>query len=135
MVATHGVAADQISPAYKAVILLTCMQLLGNVMPSIRGGYQELHYSYAWAALASLLVIFGLMHIGGGSPNIALFLAVIYGPLAFLMLADMGLICFQRPYLLKGWANLRGTAKLLVPQASNAFVAQLAISWCLFCRL
>lgn len=126
MVATHGVTASQIFPAYETVIFLTCLQLLGNVMPSIRGGYQELHYSYAWAASASLVVIFALMQLNGGQSSIAIFLAATYGPLPLLMLADMALICFQRPYLLAGRANFSGTGKLLAPQASNAFVAQLA---------
>lgn len=126
MVATHGVAASEMFPAYAVVIFLTCMQLLGNVMPSIRGGYQELHYSYAWAASASLVVILGLTQLRGGQSGIAVFLAVIYGPLPLLMLADMALICFQRPYLLVGRTNFTGTGKLLAPQASNAFVAQLA---------
>jgi O-antigen/teichoic acid export membrane protein len=126
MVATHGVAADQIFTAYQAVILITCLQLLGNVMPSIRGGYQELHYSFAWAGLASLLVLGGLRYIADGKPSIVVFLTTIYAPLAMLMLADMALICVQRPYLLRGRANLVQTRRMLAPQASNALAAQFA---------
>jgi len=124
MVATHGVPAGQILSAYQAVIIVTSFQLLGSVMPSIRGGYQELHYSYTWACLASVMVITILHQAAADSLSISTFLIAIYGPLALLMLIDMIWIVIQRPYLLRGRAPLLQTGRLLAPQAGNALAAQ-----------
>ncbi len=124
LVAIHGVAPGQIFSAYKAVVLLTCFQLIGSVAPSIRGGYQELHYSYTWAAIANLMVMVGLFHFTSGTSTIVTFLITIYGPLTALMLIDMVLISIQRPYLVRGGVQLVQTGKRLAPQAGNALAAQ-----------
>ncbi len=126
MVATHGIATSQIFMAYVTVVLITGFQLVGNVMPSIRGGYQELHYSYAWAGLASLAVMVGLYWFSHSRATITSFLLTIYAPLALFMLADMALICLQRPYLLRGRSDIVKTGRLLAPQAGNALAAQLS---------
>lgn len=124
MIGVHDVVSTEILHAYEAVILVTCLQLISGLVPSIRSGYQELHYSYGWAIAASCVVMTGLFHISAGKPTISVFLLVIYLPLTLFLLADAGLIALQRPYLLRGKAQFVKTARLLAPQASNAMVAQ-----------
>jgi O-antigen/teichoic acid export membrane protein len=126
MVATRHVSPEEIVAGYRTVVLLTAAQLVTSIMPSIRGGYQELHYSYLWAGLASLLVMTGLYYVAGHQPSVAAFLIVIYGPLVLAMLSDAALICIQRPYLLRGCGDLRRTGKILAPQATNALAGQFA---------
>jgi O-antigen/teichoic acid export membrane protein len=53
-----------------------------------------------------------------------MFLIVIYGPLVVTMLADIVLICVQRPYLLRGHSDMWRTGKMLAPQATNAVAGQ-----------
>ena len=124
MIAVRHIQSGEIFAAYYTVVLVTCVQLLGSIMPSIRSGFQELHYSFMWASAASILVILGLLHIASNQSTISTFLIVIYAPLAAFMLVDMGLICLQRPYLLQGEAQFIKTGKVLAPQAANAMAAQ-----------
>lgn len=126
LVGARGIADGEIATAFTMVVLTTCAQFIGAIMPSIRSGYQELHYSFVWATLASLTVLSGLLFGRTGQPNIATFVLVIYLPLAICMILDMLLIVRERPYLVQGQPELRKTAALLAPQAKNALAGQLS---------
>jgi O-antigen/teichoic acid export membrane protein len=126
MVAVHGIASEEIFFAYVAVVATASFQLTCSIMPAIRSGFQELHYSYVWATISSILVMLGLFYLSSGKPTIAAFILIIYTPPAAMALLDMGLLCFQRPYLLQGRADFLETAKRLAPQATNALVGQFA---------
>lgn len=124
MVATHGIPAHEIAAGYHAVVILTGISLIGSVIPSIRSGYQELHYTYLWSGLSWLVVLAGLFFAVTRQPTVATFLLVMYGPITCVLLADAVLLCIQRPYLLRGRANMWRTGKMLAPQATNAVAGQ-----------
>jgi O-antigen/teichoic acid export membrane protein len=93
-------------------------------MPAIRGGYQELHYTYLWSSLANVVVMAALLWVSSGTPGIATFFLALSGPLLMAMLLDASLLSWQRPFLVRGRASLALILKELGPNAANVLAAQ-----------
>lgn len=126
MIALHGIPPREIVWAYYTIVITNAFQIFGGIMPAIRGGYQELHYSYVWTFIASLIAATGLFVISHGTPTVSAFFIVLYGPSATMMIFDMGLLFLQRPFLLSGKVQFGEAALKLAPQALNALAGQFA---------
>lgn len=124
LIAVHGVATAEVTAAYTAAVIVTGLQFSTSIIPAIRSGYQELHYTYVWSSIASVAVGLSLLHISSGKPTIAVFVLVLYVPLSVLMLVDAVVITFQKPYLAKGRPDLGKAARILLPHAANALATQ-----------
>ena len=126
MIAGGPALSAEVDPAYFVIVFVQSASLLLSLVPAIRSGYQELHYSYAWSSIANICVIGLLLWITNGAPTISIFLVALYGPLLVVALLDAGLILWQRPYLAGGRANLWRTAGELGPNAGNVLAAQVS---------
>lgn len=119
------VSPDELRVAYFASVILSAAQLFTSITPSLRSGYQELYRPSICAALASgLFVLPGLFYVGHHPVTMAAFIVIVYFPLVFLLLGDLVILFFQRPYLRHGPVDFRLAAGEIVTPSGNALALQ-----------
>lgn len=124
LVAGGEVLSAEVNAGYYVVVIMQSASLFLSLVPAIRSGYQELHYSYIWSSVANLCAIGLLLLITEGEPTISIFFAALYGPILAVTVLDAMLIVWQRPYLVGGRPDLLRTARELGPHAANALAVQ-----------
>ena len=124
--ASERVSPQEIRTAYYVAAMLSAAQLFVSIESSIRSGYQELYRSSVCAAIASIaFVLPGLVYVGLHQVSITVFMSIIYLPLVLLLLADLMILFFQRPYLVCGRFRFLSTAAKILPSSVNALAFQI----------
>ena len=125
---SRNVSESEIRTSFQFVAVLVPAQVAVSVMAAIRSGYQELHISYLWAALANIAILLLLFISRHSQATIWQFFYILYLPLTVCMFCDLGLLILQRPYLLGGRLNFGPTLRLLgTDVAMNGIGMQLSV--------
>jgi O-antigen/teichoic acid export membrane protein len=112
--------------AYFTAVGLSCLSLFVAVQPAIRSGYQEIHRTSLLSAAANIIAMVLLFANTGHFVSIAIFMAILYGPIIFLLAADIVVLFHQRPYLLARPVNFGRTFNTLIRHSSSASAIQVA---------
>ena len=121
-----GVGHRELWYAYVTATCLNGMMLVVVMQPSLRSGYQQLHYTNIWAAFSNVWVVALLLYFQHAPIGIVGFNLIANGPLIPLLLLDLGLLLWQRPYLVEGKPRLSKVKGLILNQSLNALVVQMS---------
>ena len=125
--AASTISHAELWSAYLAAIAIACCMLIVVMQPAIRSGYQQLHYANLWAVAANLITVALLLTVGrSGTPDIGSFNLMANGPIIPVLLLDLALLFWQRPYLLRGRIHFDSVRDMILHQSTNALAVQVA---------
>jgi O-antigen/teichoic acid export membrane protein len=119
-----GVGHRELWGAYVTAICLNGMMLVVVMQPSLRSGYQQLHYTNVWAIVSNVWIVAMLVYFRHSRIDIMGFNLIANGPIVPVLLLDLGLLMWQRPYLFEGRPDFRKVKDLIFHQSVNALVVQ-----------
>jgi O-antigen/teichoic acid export membrane protein len=108
---------------FVAALFVALRQSVSTVM-AVRAGYQELFSIYLLTALANLLsIVMFVVALPAHSP-LWIVIAYNYAPYILCMMANMAMLAWRRPYLVRGAWHPAATIRKLLPTSSNALLKQ-----------
>lgn len=132
LVSAHGIAPAELDAGYFVAAAISVLALFSSLDPAIRAGSQELHRSNICAIAANALVLAGIVYFAHHGGPLWSFFIILNLPISVLLIADMALVFFQRPYLRHGSVNFVETARTISASSNNALLVQTAFTLILY---